>query len=86
MTTYSDQTFTRLEQYWLAFYYIVSTITTVGYGDIVPHKDSFRVKLISIVMMLIGQITFSYLAASLTAILTNSDRHNQNLDKHRALE
>jgi hypothetical protein len=88
MTRYSDQELTPSEQYWLALYYIVTTITTVGYGDIVPHKESFRIreKHLSIVMMLVGQISFSYLAASLTAILTRSDRRNQNLEKHRALE
>lgn len=73
MNNYTTEVLSKGQKYQLAFYFIVTTITTVGYGDIVPHPDSFTEKQVSIIMMLIGQISFSYLAASLTAIITRMD-------------
>jgi hypothetical protein len=42
LNEYSDGLKTKTEQYWIAFYFIVTTVTTVGYGDIVPHRNSAK--------------------------------------------
>ena len=56
------------EQYIDALYFIVTTITTVGFGDIsskTPAEQSF-----SVILMIIGVISFSMAISSFTSMIT----------------
>ena len=57
--------------YIAAFYWAVTSFTTVGYGDIAARTDAER--LVGVAWMLTGVYFFSYLLTSLTNLLSNSD-------------
>jgi voltage-gated potassium channel len=48
-----------------AAWYVISTITTVGYGDTVPV--SFGGRILGIILMIVGVVFFSLLTASLSS-------------------
>lgn len=57
--------------YLTSFYFAVTTITTVGYGDITGSNTMERG--ISVVVMLIGVISFSFATGALSSIMQNYD-------------
>jgi voltage-gated potassium channel len=50
---------------WLAFWWAIQTVTTVGYGDIVPSQTSGKV--LAAVLMLGGLAFLSIVTASITS-------------------
>ena len=65
------------EQYLASLYFIITTITTVGYGDITsksPAEQGF-----CIVLMLIGVIAYSIAIGSFTSIMSASDKKEERL-------
>ena len=65
------------ELYTTAFYFTVTTITTVGYGDISGTNTTERV--ICILLMIIGVLFFSFSSGSLTQIISNYEKVNLKL-------
>jgi hypothetical protein len=65
--------------YVVAFYYTVTTISTVGYGDISGTNSIERC--ISIILMISGVFFFSYSSGTLTNIISNREAHNQKLQE-----
>ena len=65
------------ELYTTAFYFTVTTITTVGYGDISGTNTTERV--ICIFLMIIGVLFFSFSSGSLTQIISNYEKVNLKL-------
>jgi len=57
--------------YIVSLYWTITTITTVGYGDI-SATNLFEM-VFSSVMMLIGVISFSFANGALASIITNND-------------
>ena len=57
------------ELYVTSFYFTVTTIMTVGYGDITAK--SMPEKLLCILLMLIGVIAFSFATGLISSIITN---------------
>ena len=55
------------ELYIIAVYFTVTTITTVGYGDISATETNERI--LGIVTMLIGVIAFSFSTGALSSII-----------------
>ena len=55
--------------YIISFYWTITTITTVGYGDI--SATNLVEMVFSSIMMLIGVVSFSFANGSLASILTN---------------
>jgi Ion channel len=55
----------------------VTTITTVGYGDISGHTTCE--KLFGIVLMIIGASGFSFAAGSLSSLMSNLDASQAQL-------
>ena len=54
-----------------AYYYTVTTIVTVGYGDILPRNIPERI--FSTLLMLIGVASFGLATGYLASIITNYD-------------
>merc|ERR1719262_421756 len=54
-----------------ALYWAVMTITSIGYGDIVPTR--YEEYLLAIFAMLVGAITWAYVIGSACGILANLD-------------
>ncbi len=50
--------------YLTSFYFTITTITTVGYGDYSAH--TFLEKIVCIFIMFIGVMAFSFASGSLT--------------------
>ncbi len=66
-----------------AVYWTVSTLTTVGYGDLTPVNTNER--MYAILTMIFGFSFFGYLIGSFAGILSKKDpireKYNENLDK-----
>jgi hypothetical protein len=65
------------ELYVTSFYYTTTTILTVGYGDITAVN--LYEKLLCIVLMIIGVISFSFATGALSSIISNYDSSEANL-------
>ena len=61
--------------YVTSYYFTVTTITTVGYGDISGNSSLERV--ICFFLHLIGVLTYSFASGSLTSIIANYDTYNE---------
>ncbi len=62
---------TDSEVYTVAFYFTVTTIVTVGYGDVGPKNSLERA--FCIILMLIGVASFSFITSTLTSIISTYD-------------
>lgn len=51
------------------FYFVVVTLATVGYGDVVPK--TFNEKVITIILIIIGVFVFSTITAAISSFLTD---------------
>lgn len=51
------------------FYFVVVTLTTVGYGDITPQ--TYNEKILTMILILIGIVIFSTITASISSYLTD---------------
>ena len=71
-----------VELYITSFYFTVTTIVTVGFGDISAH--SIGEKIVCILMMLIGVISFSFATGSLSSIIANYDASQAQLKEKLA--
>jgi Trk K+ transport system NAD-binding subunit len=65
-----------------AFYFIVSTVTTTGYGDITPRDASAAVKLYACLVMVLGSATTAVLYSIITDALVTA-RFQQLLGRRR---
>jgi voltage-gated potassium channel len=67
-------------------YWCVSTLTTVGYGDVVPNNNAQT--LYSVMVMILGVGVYAYIIGNIATILTNIDparsRHLQRLERFGA--
>ena len=63
------QNFSTDEKYTTCLYWAITTLGTIGYGDLVPHSVSE--KLLAMVWMIIGVYVVSYSVGSLTSFYTD---------------
>jgi len=63
--------------YITSFYFTVTTIVTVGYGDITAQNTGERI--ICILLMIVGVIAFSFATGSLSSIISNYDSSQAKL-------
>ena len=61
----------RSSVYFQAFYFIVTTMTTVGYGDM--YATTIHEQIFCVFLMLFGVFYFSMISGSLTSILSSLD-------------
>ncbi len=59
-------------------WYAIVTITTVGYGDVVPTTDTGRI--FGVVLILFGVVFFSLVSANIAAFLIGSDQRKSEAD------
>ena len=67
----------KMALYNIAFYWTVTTITTVGYGDISGTNNIERAY--CTIVMILGVLAFSFANGSLTSILASYDSSNAAL-------
>lgn len=63
---YSD-----IETYILSTYWVLTTTSTVGYGDITPTNTLERIY--GCLLMLIGVLSFTFISGALSSILSSYD-------------
>ena len=66
--------YTDRELYWTSFYWTITTITTVGYGDISGGNNLERA--FCSIVMIVGVFAFSFANGSLASIMSNYDQSN----------
>ena len=66
-----------MDLYITSFYFTTTTILTVGYGDI--SAINATEKLLCILLMIIGVISFSFATGSLSSIIANYDSSEAQL-------
>lgn len=65
--------------YYLAVYWTVTTITTVGYGDINSRNNAER--MFASLAMILGVVTFTFATGTLSSIIANYDSTNAKLEE-----
>jgi hypothetical protein len=65
------------EQYMTAFYFVVTTMTTVGYGDMSAGTVTEQFYLV--ILMMAGVFVFSLVTGSLASIVASMDNENASL-------
>ena len=78
--SYYDET--NINLYLSAVYFCITTITTVGFGDITP-ETSLEKSYIAIIMML-GVVGFSFATSTMTSLMTSLDSANARLKQKLA--
>jgi hypothetical protein len=71
MNKFNLQNLTNFQLYSTAFYFTVTTITTVGYGDISGTNTLERY--VAVLIMVMGVVIFSVVSSSITQIINNFD-------------
>ena len=76
------ETASAFEQYLLALYWSITTVTTVGYGDVLPASNGERLYVIA--AMLVGGAFHGAVIANMGSIVTsmdtNSRLYNEKID------
>ena len=68
--------------YVTSFYFSVTTIVTVGYGDITAISSTE--KIVAVFLMIIGVIAFSFATGALSSIIANIDQSEAILKEKMA--
>jgi hypothetical protein len=61
-------------QYVVTLYWTVATITSVGYGDIVPINT--RERILNIIVVLFGASIFGFMIANVTSVMDGFNKVN----------
>ena len=69
----------QFELYITSIYFIVSTTSTVGYGDLSASTTIERI--FCILIMLAGVTSFTFISGSLSSVLSNYDNTQANLNQ-----
>lgn len=73
---YEMQDRSDYERYIMAFYWSVSTVTTIGYGDIVPHSSSER--LVAVIAMIVGCCVFAYGITNILEMVSHLNKEDMD--------
>ena len=55
--------------YFKQFYFIVTTVSVVGYGDQIPGADGYQDTFLLTVTILLGILSFSYLTGQVDSFI-----------------
>ena len=61
------------QKYTTALYWAVTTLSTVGYGDITPDQNSTTQVVFTMVVMLLGVAMYGYIIGNVATLITNLD-------------
>lgn len=75
------QGMTDIEIYLIAVYFAVTTITTVGYGDISAKNEVERI--FCLIIMIIGVTLFSTAASTITSIMSSYDETSAKFNERQ---
>ena len=73
---------TNIELYLLSFYWAISTICTVGFGDV--HPVNILEKIFNLLWIMMGVAFYSYTVGTLTTILNNLNKKKSNISSRFA--
>ena len=76
-TKYSNMT--KLELYIMSGYFVFTTISTVGYGDL--HASTTLERFFCIMIMLAGATSFTFISGALSSLLSSYDSSHANLQE-----
>lgn len=62
-----------IERYIRALYFITTTMSTIGYGDIAPHKDNIKELLYTMFVQTLGVGMYGYVIGNVASMLANLD-------------
>lgn len=68
----------KFETYLLSFYFVGTTITTVGYGDYSPKCS--EEKILGLFLMVVGVSAFGFLSGALSSFFSTTDSASAELD------
>ena len=68
----------KADKYLTSFYFTITTITTVGYGDY--SASTFQEKIICIFIMLAGVIAFSMASGALTNYISQQEQKSERYE------
>jgi hypothetical protein len=71
LTTYQDVHDKFGAEYLASLYWAMTTLTTVGYGDIVPTSDNER--MYTIAAMVVGGAFYGYVVGAITSMVSSND-------------
>jgi len=66
---------TAVQLYTTSFYFTITTMTTVGYGDISGTNTEERI--VCCILMIMGVLFFTYVSGTITNIITNEEEENK---------
>ena len=69
--------------YLISFYYLITTMTTVGYGDIV--SSSFNEIIFQLILLSVGIIIYSFIVSSIGNYVKNENHASMKFDKDEAI-
>ena len=70
------------DQYLRSFYWVTTTIATIGYGDYGPDHDSNQQIFYTIVVEIFGVGMYTYMIANVTSLVQNIDVARATYQKH----
>ena len=73
-----DPSLSSKMQYATALYWSVTTLTTVGYGDITPDPTNTGQLFFTMLVMLLGVAMYGYIIGSVSTLITNLDTARAN--------
>ena len=65
--------------YIASFYYVLTTMTSVGYGDILPLNDDERVY--AIILEFLGGFIFAMIIANITSVISSADMNTRKTEE-----
>lgn len=60
-------------RYLAALYWSMTTLTTVGYGDLTPTMDSDAGRVFAMIAMLVGGAFYGFILGNITSVVTSTD-------------
>lgn len=79
MTIGQLQNASNFDKYVTALYWSMSTLTTVGYGDVTPGNANE--KIMSMVGMVVGVTVFAYFMGSMSAMMSSINSSNTKITR-----
>ena len=62
------------ELYLMSIYFVITTMTTVGYGDI--SAGTMQEQMFCIMLMILGVVIFTFLSGALASMIGSMDEDN----------